>query len=376
MKIYPREPDLSSICTRIQENNIILQPDFQRDLIWNTSKKQSLIDTILRNWQFPPIFVVVNEHSKLEVLDGQQRLNAIYEFYNDQFPIDGYINPIDNNIIKLHGLRYSLLPRNIRSNFDRFSIRVFELYEYNSDEPYELFFRLNQGTSLTPAEKRNTLFGDVRSSVRELARIMDSYDINSNSIGFNNSRLSYHDVLARLIFALKNGLSKKITDAMLVDFFRNGYVPTEAKYAANTSIEILSKSITKKIRLNKSTLFTWLYFFSVESSNSATLTKINIVDSFHEVLSETKNFFDQFDSMTSFIFNLYLDKSSSSVNDATPVQIRLLILYFFCIIHKIDFESKRLNTAKSIFNSMLNSRVFSEEQLIAHMINNKWGLIA
>ncbi|MCK9296467.1 MAG: DUF262 domain-containing protein [Desulfobulbaceae bacterium] len=78
MRIYPKEPDLYTIYRRIKLGEIDLQPDFQRDLVWNKPKKQSLIDTILREWQFPPVFMVVpSTGGTLDVLDGQQRLNAI-----------------------------------------------------------------------------------------------------------------------------------------------------------------------------------------------------------------------------------------------------------------------------------------------------------
>ena len=52
MRIWPKEPDIYTICRRIKGGEIDLQPDFQRDLVWNKAKKQSLIDTILRDRQF------------------------------------------------------------------------------------------------------------------------------------------------------------------------------------------------------------------------------------------------------------------------------------------------------------------------------------
>jgi hypothetical protein len=224
MRIQQRDPDISTIFSRIKDGNIDLQPDFQRDLVWNLSKKQSLIDTILREWQFPPVFLVVPKDGEfLEVLDGQQRLNAIYEFMEDRFPVNGKVEPKDNLITVLDGLRYSQLPKDVQWRFGRYSLRVCELYDYQEEEPYELFFRLNQGSVLTPAEKRNTLYGPVREQVRELVQRMDSHQLNVDRIGFNNSRLAYQDVVSRLLYALKfNSLEKKSPTNCLLIFSAAG----------------------------------------------------------------------------------------------------------------------------------------------------------
>jgi uncharacterized protein with ParB-like and HNH nuclease domain len=93
MKLTPSEPDLQSIVSRIDNNDIDLQPDFQRQEVWSTKKKRHFIDTILRGWSIPPIHLVETDHYRLEVLDGQQRLSAIRDFLHDEFSIDGNITP-------------------------------------------------------------------------------------------------------------------------------------------------------------------------------------------------------------------------------------------------------------------------------------------
>ena len=54
MKLTPSEPDIRTIVERIDRGDIDLQPDFQRQEVWSTSKKKRLIDTILRGWSIPP----------------------------------------------------------------------------------------------------------------------------------------------------------------------------------------------------------------------------------------------------------------------------------------------------------------------------------
>jgi len=371
MKIYPKEPDLSTIYRRIRDKEIELQPDFQRDLVWNKAKKQSLIDTILREWQFPPVFMVVPATGgTLDVLDGQQRLNAILEFYEDMFEIDGSIDPPDDRIRSLNGLRYSGLCREDRSKFDRFSIRVYELVDYKEDEPYELFFRLNQGSALTPAEKRNTFYGPVRDQVRGLVECMSKNNLSIDRIGFNNSRLAYHDVIARLLYAMNTRMiNKKITDSMLVEFFRSGQSVSNGCYAtAEQAIILLSHAIEKKVRLNKSTLLTWLLFFSCENKSC------DLFYTFEELRARAKDGMCA-DRLLIFLVAVYQDKSSTSVNDAMPVQLRLLIIYLVGLYtNKIVYESPMSSSARRILDELSGLNNYSEEILVDLMVSERWGL--
>jgi hypothetical protein len=112
---------------------------------------------------------VINDAlDKEEVLDGQQRIRSIIEFMNDEFTVDGKIAPSDKTIIKLDGLKYSELPGQVQSKFKRFTITTVRLRDYKPEEPGELFFRLNQLTSLTAAEQRNALIGRPRNQIKTL----------------------------------------------------------------------------------------------------------------------------------------------------------------------------------------------------------------
>ena len=65
---------------------------YQRKLVWTLEEKQSFIDTILHNYPVP-IFLLAkykleNESSyRKEIIDGLQRLNAIFSFIKNEFPI-------------------------------------------------------------------------------------------------------------------------------------------------------------------------------------------------------------------------------------------------------------------------------------------------
>ena len=83
MKCQTTELEIETIVNRIKNDDMDLQPDFQRGEIWAQQKKKKLIDSILRGWRIPPIHVVLNSKSIDEVLDGQQRLAAIRDFFDN-----------------------------------------------------------------------------------------------------------------------------------------------------------------------------------------------------------------------------------------------------------------------------------------------------
>src|SRR5215469_2368757 len=266
MRLLPSDPDIQTIVRRISEGVIDLQPDFQRGEVWSLGKKKRLIDSILRNWHVPPIHVVTTKGTQ-EVLDGQQRLVAIRDFVANKFSIDGNIEPINEDIKDLHGLRYRRLPTDVRNQFDQFAIRVYQLVDYKPEEPGELFYRLNQLTNLTSAEQRNAFFGAVRDQIKDLVKFVERWESAEELIGFTNARMSYDDVIARVLCSLENrSLARKVTAGGLSDRFR-APAPFSDRLVSQikSAIDLLLTSLDAqehRVRFNKATLFSWLFFCS------------------------------------------------------------------------------------------------------------------
>jgi len=68
------------------------EPPYQRRSLWTEEKKSFLIDSILKNYPIPPIFLhqkIDDETGKTiyDVIDGKQRLTAIIEFIENQLPV-------------------------------------------------------------------------------------------------------------------------------------------------------------------------------------------------------------------------------------------------------------------------------------------------
>ncbi|RVQ66947.1 DUF262 domain-containing protein [Croceicoccus ponticola] len=95
LKYTVRSREIVDLATAMKNSSLTLSPYFQRNLVWRDAHKRDFIDTILRGYPFPQIFLargkidVENMTSSQAVVDGQQRLNAIREFIDGKLEVDG-----------------------------------------------------------------------------------------------------------------------------------------------------------------------------------------------------------------------------------------------------------------------------------------------
>lgn len=169
-------------------------PDYQRPPVWTQSQKQLLIDTILRNYDIPKLYWrrTSRKPDKYDVVDGQQRLRATWDFFDGTFKLPGDADQIDEYDVA--GLKYEELPDELRIRFDTYPLDVVLVENADEDEVREMFLRLQNGTSLRAQEKRNAYPGKMRDFIRELA----GHDL-FNSVAFSNSRYTYDLVAAQLV---------------------------------------------------------------------------------------------------------------------------------------------------------------------------------
>src|SRR6266851_6228494 len=157
-----------------QKKWINLRPEYQRRTVWDDAKRSLFIESLLLNIPIPPIFLYESDLARYEVMDGQQRLNAIHQYLENDFALTGL-----EKLTYLTGRRYKALPPKVRRGLDRASLSaIVLLHETRGDEsdPYVVrrlvFERLNTGgRPLNPQEIRNSLFrGPFNDMIVELAR--------------------------------------------------------------------------------------------------------------------------------------------------------------------------------------------------------------
>ena len=156
-----------------QKRWLNLRPEYQRRLVWDRKKKSRFIESLLMNVPIPPVFLYEHDLNRYEVMDGQQRLNAVMEFYDNQLALTGL-----ETWSVLNGMTYAKCPPRIRRGLDRRRISATVLLAENATEDDErdlirrqVFERLNTGgQQLNAQELRNSLYpGPFNELLIELA---------------------------------------------------------------------------------------------------------------------------------------------------------------------------------------------------------------
>lgn len=372
MKCESTDLEIETIANRIKNEDMDLQPDFQRGEIWTLQKKQKLIDSILRGWKIPPIHVINNNQSIDEILDGQQRLAAIRDFYDNIICIDGKILPENSELIQLDGMHYRDLPKKWQRKFRQYSIVIIRLTEYQPEEPAELFYRLNQPTTLTSAEQRNAYIGVTRDQVKELSNKFVALGASKETIGFSNSRLAYDEIISKFCFSVETGtLKKKITSNDISIQYR------QAIPFSDECIRIVAKTLEKfmeciigwddfKYSFNKATIFSWFVFIRRNLSLSDTELK-NVISYFEFCRAFIKGKYKKVDqryievfsslqkrnSFFEIMLNTFNQRSSMGSTDALSIIYRDIIITVFRDMlweNETELIQYTINTFKELQN--------------------------
>jgi Protein of unknown function DUF262 len=168
-QIMPQKIELPvSTLPQMIEKQINLNPDFQRRGRWDQERRSRFIESLIMNVPIPPVFLGEDEYGSYVVLDGRQRLTAIYEFLRNTFELKGL-----TVWEELNGNRFDDMEKKKLDRFltRRFIPAVVILKESSSQVKYDVFDRLNTGGVIaTPMEIRNAIFqGRFTELLRELS---------------------------------------------------------------------------------------------------------------------------------------------------------------------------------------------------------------
>ena len=159
--------NLGTLRDLASDNTIDMKPHFQRRYRWDPAKKSKLIESLLLNVPIPPIYLNEDKYGKYSIIDGKQRIAAVYDFLRDELPLSGLKIFSD-----LNGLKFSALPTQIQTIFKtRPTLRaIIVLRQSDPAIKYEVFQRLNTGgVPLNPQEIRNNLYsGTLNNRINQL----------------------------------------------------------------------------------------------------------------------------------------------------------------------------------------------------------------
>ncbi|MER5765831.1 DUF262 domain-containing protein [Streptomyces sp. NPDC002082] len=168
MKTTATNKKVRQLLTAIGEGSLILQPDFQRRLVWTIRNKQEFIRTVLEGLPFPEIFLC-DGHVDLttgagtqQVVDGQQRITTLYQYFtaSSELPV-GTLTP------------YEQLKDEEKLDFLNYDVVVRDLGELTDEKVRQVFYRMNSTNySLNAMEVNNARFdGALKRAAQDVSEL-------------------------------------------------------------------------------------------------------------------------------------------------------------------------------------------------------------
>jgi len=159
-------------------------PEYQRGIVWNSTQKKKLIDSVLRGYPLPRIYlhhvstsIAGMTSERLEVIDGQQRIIALSDFAQGAFKL---LDPVqDAEVAKFPtfireqvcpwaNCNFDGLSEDLKTRFLKSTIPVAKIETDDANDVRDLFVRLQGGVPLSAQERRDALPGDFTDFILRL----------------------------------------------------------------------------------------------------------------------------------------------------------------------------------------------------------------
>ena len=163
------DKSVADIVRMIDDKDIRLDPDYQRNYVWDNKKASMLIESIILNVPIPVIYVSQEDDDSWSVIDGLQRLYSLKRFFDGKFKLSGLEILSDLNKSDINNLN----PKALRMLKNGLLRVIMITHDSNEEIKYDVFMRLNTGSvHLTEQELRNCLYrGNLNKFLKEVVQI-------------------------------------------------------------------------------------------------------------------------------------------------------------------------------------------------------------
>lgn len=232
----------------VLEEDLILDPDYQRHYRWSDDKASRFIESVSLNIPVPVVYLAEEADGTFSVIDGQQRLTSLLRFIKPSDLRDVYRDGDPGELVlsglhvrpELNGKRYSELSRVDKSAIAKRPIRcIVVLNESDATLKFEVFERLNTGSlSLTDQEVRNCIYrGSYNTLIKRLALNPEFQEMISLP---PNSRSTMKDAELVLRFFAYRELSEKTSYPDNYNEYLNSHMEENREIGSARSQELES----------------------------------------------------------------------------------------------------------------------------------------
>lgn len=373
--------DVQTINEDFVNGKLFADQSYQRRKVWNEQDKVRLIETILMEYVMPEVFFWTAERdpetgiASTHIVDGQQRINTIVEFINNEFSLNvKYL--LNDNIKETCGnKRFNQLENNYRTMIWDYPVSVVEIdRDCSRDDIKQMFYRLNlTNYDLNQQEKRNSKdskFGDK-------CEALSTYDFWKNVHLFSSAdarRMKDVEYCCIIYILANEGIvdqtnGKKINDYYddyKDEFDQDNILEDKIIKAMDIIYGMVDKTtisfISKKAQMY--TLFC-VAFKMMENNNENYELLFEHFKLFVSVYGKFRNEFD-LNYEDDILAELYADikkyklASSEGVNKISNRMIRFETLYKICVESKDDIR-KGLYSLDSDFTEKLKTKKLKDD---------------
>ena len=184
MRTEPGDLTVNDLLSLKKQQMLIVNAEYQRGVVWTPAQQKKLVDSVLRGYPIPLIYFHHIEQAaaglraeRFEVIDGQQRINALYEFHEGAFklfdPVKDeaearYPDFIAREECPWGGRRFPELTDELKKQFLETPLRIVKIETHDPNQARDLFVRLQAGMPLNSQEKRDAWPGQFTEFVLKL----------------------------------------------------------------------------------------------------------------------------------------------------------------------------------------------------------------
>ncbi len=134
---------------------IVLDSDFQRENVWNRKRNSELVESVLMGLPLPIFYFSQDKYGRLIVVDGRQRLTALFSYMDGDYALDRL-----RVLRDLNGKKFGDLTPVQTTRIEDFQIQAHVIIPPTPDRiKYDIFDRVNRGgIARNKQEMRNALY--------------------------------------------------------------------------------------------------------------------------------------------------------------------------------------------------------------------------
>ena len=282
-KFSDNRKTVNEIFTMFDEGKLIVDDTYQRRSVWSEKDKVRLIETILLQLVIPELFFWKADTdpetgiSTTHIVDGQQRIKAIYSFINNEFKLKPQYLLDEDSKEKYANKYFKDLDTETRKTFWNYQLMIIEIDSAATrDDIITMFNRLNlTDYNLNDQEKRSSVSGEFAALAREISD-NPLWDEKRLFTGPDVKRMKDVEFCASIILLHRKGIIDQTDQSALNQAYEElqvGYKDAEQdKEAVCAAIEtiatfFISDNVTKFLRRKAQlyTLFSVVFYMQREN---------------------------------------------------------------------------------------------------------------